>query len=81
MVVVLILNHISFSINWEESLSALKQLGEYPNVDKYSYLLRSFVVHRGKVRERTDYLDKSFSCAENILYTFCKTEATCYKKL
>ena len=57
MAVELTSNHISFGINWEESLSALKQLGDHPNVDKWSNSLRSFAVSTGERSESTANLD------------------------
>lgn len=57
MNVVLTLNNISFSINWEERLSALIQLGDHPNKDKKSHSLRTFAVSTGERSESTVNLD------------------------
>ena len=60
-------NHISFSINWEESLSALKQLGDHPNVDKWSNSLRPFAVSIGERSETTERPGEIFQpCRKQI---------------
>ena len=60
-------NHISVSINWEESLSALKQLEEHPNVDKWPNYLRPFAVSTGERSEITERPKEIFQpCRKQI---------------
>ena len=73
--VVVRLKTITVYYHWEVGKPSLSTAGRTPNVDKSSYLLRSFAVSTGEKSETTENLDQSSSCAEN---RFCLVQDRCY---